>query len=599
MRRILGWLTLLGLIAIGLLWPLVFRGGSTAAPADDPVLISDYTAEYTVGADGDLSAVETITGEFPADRHGIFRYWDVANPNSPGVRQKPEITSILLDGEPVSYQMLWEDGKRFRVAKIGDPDSTLWPGTHVYEIRYTIPGVLDPGTTGDGRQFARTEGDPNSTSTFFWNVIAPSWNNEIQNVRVRATLPGAVTGAQCSVGYGVGDRCTDLTVSGNTVELAASGLAPRTPVTLRAGVDVPTPARASLPWAYPWDRVLGQSPAAAAVVLALAVVAAGGAFLWYRTTVEPEPGFPVQYAPPAGLGPVQIEYIRTESVPDNGLTATLFHLAERRFIELTQVSETQWNIKGVAHGAAWADADPVGAAVGAALKVMSPGAEFQAAKQVKAGEKLNRAKTDMADAVKKWAVDSGLLVNRKKELWVRTANVLAFLLAICGFFRWGFPTTMWGLPFAAFFAFSVKAWADGVGTRRTAAGRQLWSQAGGFHRLIATDSAESRFDFAARKDLYTAYIPFAVAAGTAALWAKKYQETTGMPAPQPVWYSNSSSSTRSGFTGSSSGPDFDSFESALSSSIGAYTASQSSSSSGGSSSGSSGGGGGGGGGGSW
>ena len=86
---------------------------------------------------------------------------------------------------------------------------------------------------------------------------------------------------------------------------------------------------------------------------------------------------------------------------------------------------------------------------------------------------------------------------------------------------------MWALPFAAFFLFSVRSWADGVGTRRTEAGRELWSRAGGFHRMLATDSAETRFDFAARKDLYTAYVPFAVAAGAAALWAKKYETTTG------------------------------------------------------------------------
>ena len=99
------------------------------------------------------------------------------------------------------------------------------------------------------------------------------------------------------------------------------------------------------------------------------------------------------------------------------------------------------------------------------------------------------------------------MVKRRKELWVRAANALAAILAVCGFFRWGFPATMWGLPFVAFFVFSRRVLADGVGTRRTAAGRQLWSQAGGFHRLLSTDSAESRFDFGARKDLYTRLRP--------------------------------------------------------------------------------------------
>ena len=54
--------------------------------------------------------------------------------------------------------------------------------------------------------------------------------------------------------------------------------------------------------------------------------------------------------------------------------------------------------------------------------------------------------------------------------------------------------------------------------------------------MLTTDSAETRFDFGARKDLYMAYVPFAVAAGAAALWAKKYETTTGTAAPQPDWY---------------------------------------------------------------
>ena len=38
---------------------------------------------------------------------------------------------------------------------------------------------------------------------------------------------------------------------------------------------------------------------------------------------------------------------------------------------------------------------------------------------MKSGQKLNKAKTDMAKAVEKWAFDNGLMVKRKKEMWVR------------------------------------------------------------------------------------------------------------------------------------------------------------------------------------
>ena len=223
-----------------------------ASDVADPVVFSNYRARLSSSTPtGRLDAVETITGEFPAGRHGIFRYWDVANPNNPRLRQKPEIPSILMDGEPVPYQMLWEGGERFRVAKIGDPDSYLAPAPMSSRSATRIPGVLDPGDHGADKTFAASTGEPpTSPSVFYWNVIAPAWNNQIERADITVTLPGDVARAQCSVGYGVGRACRDLTVSGNTVQLSAANLAPRTPVTVRAGVDVPTPPQVSLPWPY-------------------------------------------------------------------------------------------------------------------------------------------------------------------------------------------------------------------------------------------------------------------------------------------------------------------------------------------------------------
>jgi Predicted membrane protein (DUF2207)/LemA family len=237
MRRYFGWLILFLLTAVGLLWPLVLGSGSSAGTTTDPVVLTDYHVDYVVNAEGRLDAVETITGDFPSGRHGIFRYWDVANSNSSRIRQVPDITSILMDGEPAPYQMLWESDDRFRVAKIGDPDNTVSAGLHTYELRYSIPGVLDPGSTGENRRFAYVVGRPNSTSAFFWNVIAPSWNNYIKRIDVHVTLPADVTGAQCSVGSGVGRACTGLTVQGHTVEFTATQLEPRTPVTLRGAAE--------------------------------------------------------------------------------------------------------------------------------------------------------------------------------------------------------------------------------------------------------------------------------------------------------------------------------------------------------------------------
>jgi hypothetical protein len=454
----IGWSISLVLIAIGLLWPLVFTGGSSGGPTNDPVTFSSYSVDLVVDADGNLDATETITAEFPPGRHGIFRHWDVANPNSPKVRQVPEVNSVVLDGRPASYQMLWEDHERYRVAKIGDPGRYLNQGTHVFQIRYTVDGVLDPGGTGADKGFASSVGDADSRSAFYWNVIAPAWNNRIGLVDVSVTLPGTVSGAQCSVGYGVGRECEDLTVSGNTVELSAEGLPPRTPVTLRAGVDVPTPPRAELPWSYDWDRILGHSLTGVLWVAGLTAAAALGAFLWYRTTVERSPGFPVQYAPPEGLGPVQCEYIRTESVPSKGITATLLHLAERRLVTLRQTGDNRWIVRGADDGGDWGNVDPVSRTVAYALKVVGAGAKFRADASAESGELLTTAKRRMATGVEAWALRKRLL-KKSGERHVRIANVVALVPAMGGFVGWfGLTPTIWGLPFAAFFVFSLRSW---------------------------------------------------------------------------------------------------------------------------------------------
>ena len=101
----------------------------------------------------------------------------------------------------------------------------------------------------------------------------------------------------------------------------------------------------------------------------------------------------------------------------------------------------------------------------------------------------------------------------------------------------------------------------------------------GFRRVLATPSSEDRFDFSGRKELYTAYIPWAVAFGVADQWAEKYRIETGEEPPTPVYFGSGYGYTGGNFASSMA----DDFSSTVSSAISAYQATQSSSSSGGNS----------------
>jgi uncharacterized membrane protein len=134
----------------------------------------------------------------------------------------------------------------------------------------------------------------------------------------------------------------------------------------------------------------------------------------------------------------------------------------------------------------------------------------------------------------------------------------------------------------------------GASTRRTAGGRDLWSRLGGFRRVLATPSSVERFGFSGRQELYTAYVPWAVAFGCAKEWAEKYRTEMGAEPPVPPYFVGGYASGSPDVVDQMVGD----FSATLSSAISSYEATQRSSSSGGGGF-SGGGGGGGGGGGSW
>jgi len=560
---------------------------ATAAPDYEPTRITSYEADFDLSEDGDLDVVETLTVNFPTgDRHGIFRFWDRVDPTDENARLLVEDVEVTQDGRDVPVEMSTKDHARFDVARIGDPDRYVETGEHVYVIKYHVDGVIAEGAE-----------DVDAESQWYWNLIPSGWAQDIDRARLTVSLPADATTLQCGIGLGTPpDPCENVRGEGTSTITVTTGPLPRnTPVTLKVGMDIDTPERGNTaPWTARWDRVLGHSPLVLGLVLviALGVGLLGGVLA--RMTYERTPPFPLMYAPPEGIGPAQAKYILTESIDKQAYVATLMHAAEHGAVDL-QKGNDSWTIRDKAGPEGWRGLDEVSSSVAHLLS--GPGTAFTASKtSVSAGQRLKQEIDLFESKVKRWATSSGLLVKAGPGGIGGTLVLLGLVGAVATVIWNPFNMTMVGMIPAAFFVLGAPMLKTGASTKRTRAGRELWSRIGGFKRVLSTPSSQDRFDFSGREELYTAYIPWAVAFGCAAEWAAKYRTETGTEPPVPHYFGGA-------YMGAGAGSYVDSmvrdFNDTVSSAISSYNATQSSSSSGGGGGFSGGGGGGGGGGGSW
>ena len=549
-------------------------GGADTTP--DDATITDYAADFVVAKDGRLSATETLSVNYPGFKHGIFRFFDLRDPADSHVRLRPQHITVTRDGQAEPFEVLEEGRGRYRNVKIGSADQTM-SGDHVYVIRYTVDGVLGPDGSG---------------SQLYWNVVPGGWRMPIQQSRLSVHLPSAPGKVQCAVGVAATSGCKAVADGRNGFVVTTGRLEPNTPVTVKTRLEDAAPVRDRSTWPLWLDPVLGTSNLALAVVLALA---AGAGWLGHRLAVqtrEPRPQYPLMYAPPDGLGPAQANYLFTEKVGTDQFVASIMQTAEKGATRLDR--NGGWTITDTGSAQGWAALDPVTAYAATVLDVQ--GGSFTADTSVAAGKKLKSALSTWNSATKDWARQNNLMTKAGVGSGGGVLVVLAFLAAIFLALVNPLDMSVTALVPGLFALFAAELLAPGSGTKRTAAGRDLWSRIGGFRRVLATPSAEQRFDFSGRKELYTAYIPWAVAFGVADQWAEKYRLETGEEPPLPLYAASGFHSGGGGFASSMA----DDFSSTVGSAISAYEATQTSSSSSSGGGGfSGGGGGGGGGGGSW
>lgn len=565
-RVVLAWLLrFVVLVAVVVTWKVAPLSVLTRQ-ADDAE-IESYDASYDLDADGSLLVTETVVVDLPAGKRGIFRVFDTADPRRPDVTHPVRVESVTRDGRVEPW--IWNDSAPgTQTIRIGDEDEFIGPGEFTYQIVSRTVGATEPASLGGGRD---------GEVAWWWDVVGSGWSMPMETARVTASLPAVPRSVECVQGVDTPCRAQQ---DGASFTLTTGPLAPFTPVTVRTtfpegALPVP-PGSAGLP-VLPF--------------ILLAVLAGAGAALglWLATR-ERQPGFPVLFEPPEGIGPATgVRVLQEEDAVDD-LQATLFDLGARGAVELRSTGDG-WMVDLIADPATL-EIPEDGRAVLDGLRLDQVGDAFAVKKTVSSGSRISTTLSSLRSRV---AVTAAPYLERSWAGVLGRFLVQASIAAVIGaavlWLGWA-RRVPWPLLLgvAAFALVGAGLAVDrSVLTTHSAAGRDLWSRVGGFARFLSTESSESRFDAAAHADWYPRYLGWATALGVADAWAARF-EAQGVDVSEVGYVSGvgpHGTFTSSDLRGS--------IASAISGASATYAASVSSSSSGGGFSGGSGGGGGGGG----
>nr|WP_260173969.1 DUF2207 domain-containing protein [Nocardioides albus] len=545
------------------LWPLAAaqiwaRTGETVA---EPTTITDYRAEFDVGEDGWMDVTETITVDFPDEgSHGIFRFFDSADPNAPRLRRVPILEDVTVDPDTTEAQRLelarssfsdgyfdeeilprlieeygetegrrraldyygdpysqtatstegWAD--RFTNIRIGSESDEVTPGEHVYVITYKMSSVLLPD--GDG-------------SRFYWNLIPSGWRQPIEQADLTVNLPAEAEDVRCAVGRGATSGCASTEGEGSrTVHVTARDLAPGTPVTLRAGMDVAAPSTewAELPWSYSWDPVMGTDTEHLGVLIGLVIAAMIPAGYVLVRIWDPLPRADARATPPGGVGPAQAAYLVSKAARPRQLAATILYAASRGALDIRS-TQNGWKVSLDSPRTAWEELDDVSAVV-RDLGGVAIGAKKGTAAAKSAGRRLYRTRVAYGKKVQTWALEEGLLEQRTNRVgWIVALILCAVAAVVLAFVRPG-GTTLWALVPGVFAVLVCPVLAAGSGLVRSSAGRDLTAEAVGFRSTLGSRKG----DFAGDQATYDSYLPWAVALGCAEEWARKLEVKGSAPA---------------------------------------------------------------------
>ncbi len=549
------------LAACAAAFAIFLAASPAAASADDDhagreVLRWDST--YTLHADGSVDVRTEIDFDFGEEPgHGVVFTLPAAQPIEGGYERLWKITDIAAEspsGAPDDLDT--ENQGNGLVLRIGDEDVDDVSGVQTYVIYYSVAQVMNATTADEGT--GQAEGDE-----FYWNAIGSGWQTPIRDVTITVESPVAAIDARCFAGpKGSRDGCDVAGGPGQSVTYEAPSLSAEEPLTVAAlypsGSFDTTP---NTRIANDIERAFAITPATVGISVATLVAGLGALVLYFRRLgvdrqyagltpgLEPLDGaeaatvgarsdtpVAVQFEPPRGLRPGQLGTLLDEKADVRDVTATIVDQAVRGYLRIDPVGggeepEDYTLVK-------LRESDDRMPAYGRTLF----DAIFDEREDVSLTDLKATFAADLAKVQKELYADvteRGWFHRNPQTARIAWAGIATGLLVVGGAMtlvlaatsRWalvGLPLVIVGI---------VMLVLTGKAPARTAEGTRVLAQTKGFMLFLETADAH-RLRFEEKRDVFSEFLPYAIAFGIADTWAEKFAAIAreGYEYPEPTWY---------------------------------------------------------------
>ena len=537
-----GAIAVLGLILVSAAPAQALPSAEASRTTFEAIVSFDVKAE--VQANTDMVITETIVYDPGTDEvhRGILRGIPTQDILDDGnIRlYDVKILSVTLDGEDVPVEET--EGADTISLKIGDPNVAI-EGLHTFVIAYSVSGALDviqPSSITDKTPAGIKAGD----IELYWDFIGDQRPYPIYQGTATITGPTPALAALCFYGPAGSTKQCQVEQGADSATVLSADLSGGGALTGVIGwapdgfTQMPTPNITPDPMVEQVSRLKASIPFLLVIALAALAAPITTAVLRRRSNAGVVlAATPVRYSPPDGLRPAQVQAGVDGTVDSRGYTATLLDLAARGHITLTEqdggwLGGKQLNIGWTGTGkdtlAGWEND-----LVGAILKGSS------AATMGSYDPVLTATTSTLTSRLSAEAKSTGLYNpdgDRPDRSYV-VLSILGGVMVVVGFFI-SFILGDYALSSMVLFALTGLALVTGglVGRaitprRQTKISANFLGQVAGFRRLLNSDSADARRDFAEKIGLtsdaiFATFMPYAVVLGLESTWVSTFPDIT-------------------------------------------------------------------------